>query len=344
MHALAYAAASDAAVAAARVAAARPGATDYIAGGTDMLQLLEEGVRSPEELIDINRLPYAGIGPVPDGGGGLRIGALARLAEIGDDPSVRDRYPVLAAAVLSAASPQVRNMATVGGTLLQRTRCLYFRDAATPCNKREPGSGCPAQDGRNRLNAILGGSPHCIAVQPSDTAVALVVLDAEIRIRAADGTERGVPMEELHRLPGDTPHIETVLGPGDLITAIDLPAAAAERRHASRYLKVRDRASFEWPLASCAVALRLEGDGGVAEARIAAGGVATKPWRLRAVEEVLLNHRGRPDEAAIAAAADRATDGAAPRGDNAYKVPLLRRTVARALTEALADANGDARA
>ena len=316
----AYAAAPSA-PAAIRHAAQGRGA-EFIAGGTDMLQLLQEGVRSPSELIDINRLPMTAIDVGPQG---ARLGALARMADVADDRRIREQFPVVAEALLASASPQVRNMASIGGNLLQRTRCLYFRDVATPCNRREPGTGCPALDGENRLNAILGGSPHCIATYPGDLAVALVALDAEVHVEGASG-ERTIPVERLHRLPEDAPHVETVLEPGDLITAVTIPAAAHARR--SYYLKVRDRGSFEFALASAAVALDVEG-ATIRAARVAVGGVATVPWRLRHVEEALA---GRPLEAGtLHEAARRSADGAEPRGRNAFKVALLPRTVERAL-------------
>jgi xanthine dehydrogenase YagS FAD-binding subunit len=216
-------------------------------------------------------------------------------------------------------------MATIGGNLLQRTRCLYFRDVTTACNRREPGSGCPAQDGENRINAILGGSPQCIAAYPGDLAVALTALDAEVVVSGEAG-ERVIPIARLHRLPGDTPHIETVLEPGDLITAVTIPIAEHARR--SHYLKVRDRASFAFALASAAVGLDVH-DGTIRQARVAVGGVATRPWRLRGVEDAL---SGRPlDHEVFHAAAERAADGAEPRGRNAFKVELIKRTVERAL-------------
>jgi xanthine dehydrogenase YagS FAD-binding subunit len=286
--------------------------------------LVQERVVEPDEVLDITGLPMSGITSDLDG---VRIGALTRLQDIADDPTIQARYTAVAEALAATASPQVRHLATAGGNLLQRTRCPYFRDVATPCNKREPGTGCPAQDGVNRINAILGGSEHCIAVQPSDFAVALVACDAEVVISGADG-ERTVPAEQFHRLPGDTPHIETVLDPGELITSLWLPERAGRRL--SRYLKVRDRASFEWALASCAVSLALE-NGAVSLARIAVGGVATKPWRLAAVEQALVGQALTTET--IEAAAALATDGAAPRHGNAYKVPMLRAVVRRALVE-----------
>jgi xanthine dehydrogenase YagS FAD-binding subunit len=316
----AYATAPTAPAAIAHVAGRR--GAEFIAGGTDLLQLLQERVREPAELIDINRLPLATIEVGPDG---ARLGALARMADVAARADMREQFPVVVEALLLSASAQVRNMATVGGNLLQRTRCLYFRDAATPCNRREPGTGCPAQDGENRTNAILGGSAHCIAAYPGDLAVALVALDARVHVQGTGG-ERTLPVETLHRPPGDTPHVETVLEPGDLITAIAIPASPHARR--SHYLKVRDRASFEFALASAAVALEVE-DGAIRSARVAVGGVATTPWRLRHVEAALA---GRPLEARIVReAAALAAEGAEPREHNAFKVPLLRRTLERAL-------------
>jgi xanthine dehydrogenase YagS FAD-binding subunit len=294
----------------------------FVAGGTDLLQLLQEGVEAATELVDINGIGFDGISEAVDG---IRIGAMARLADVADDPLIRERYPVVSEALLETASPQVRNMATIGGNLLQRTRCLYFRDIVTPCNKREPGTGCPAQDGQNRINAILGGSDHCIAAYPGDLAVALVAVDAEVMVAGPTG-ERTIRMEELHRLPGDTPEIETVLTPGDLITAIWIPLSAAGRR--SGYLKIRDRASFEWALASTAVSLGLDGDH-ILEARLAVGGVATKPWRLRHVEDLLVDKR--LDRELARTAGLHAAEGAAARAGNAFKIPLLSKTVERAL-------------
>jgi len=215
----AYASARSARAAITR--AAQIDGAEFIAGGTDMLQLLQERVHAPVELIDINGLPLSGIEVGPDGS---RIGALVRMAEVADDRRIQEQFPVVAQALLASASPQVRNMARIGGNLLQRTRCLYFRDVATPCNKREPGSGCPAQEGANRMNAILGGSPYCIATYPGDLAVALVALEAEVQITGIQG-QRAISLDQLHRLPGETPHTETVLEPGDLITAVQIPAS-----------------------------------------------------------------------------------------------------------------------
>jgi xanthine dehydrogenase YagS FAD-binding subunit len=297
----------------------------FIAGGTDMLQLLQESVVAPSELIDINALPLTGIEVDYDG---LRIGALTRLTDVADNPRIRAEWPLLAQSLAESASPQVRNMATVGGNLLQRTRCLYFRDASLPCNKRTPGSGCPAMDGLNRMNAIFGGSEHCIAVYPGDMAVALVALDAELIVQGPD-TQRRIAVAELHRMPGDAPHIETTLAPGEIITAIHVPPNGCA--HNSHYLKLRDRASFEWALVSVAVALAMDG-GHVQEAHIVAGGVGTKPWRLDHIEDRLLGHR--VDEQLAHAAGNAAADGAVPRAGNAFKIPLLQRAVERALLTA----------
>ncbi len=294
-----------------------------VAGGTDMLQLLREGVIEPTELIDLNGLPLAGIEP---DGEGLRIGALTRLSDVADHARVQAAFPVLARALAETASPQVRNVASVAGNLLQRTRCLYFRDVTVPCNKREPGSGCPALDGQNRMSAILGGSAHCIAAYPGDMANALVVLDAELTVRGPEG-DRRLKLDELHREPGDAPHIETTLRPGEIITAVHLPFSA----HAgnSHYLKVRDRASFEWAVVSAAAAIEVADDGAVRVARVAAGGVATKPWRLPDVERRLVGRK--LDEAVALTAAEAAPHGANLRPGTAFKATLLRRAVERVL-------------
>jgi xanthine dehydrogenase YagS FAD-binding subunit len=254
-----------------------------IAGGTDMLQLLQEDVLTPPTLVGIGALPLAGVAV---SAGGARIGAMARLAAVADDARIQQQFPLLAQALLETASPQVRNMATVGGNLLQRTRCLYFRDSTAPCNKRSPGSGCSAWDGQNRINAIFGGSPHCIAAYPGDMGVALVALDASVEVRGRHGP-RNIKLADLHVPPGDTPAIETTLRPGEIITAIQIPPN--DFAACSHYLKVRDRASFEWALVSVAVALQRDGDM-VRTARIVAGGVGTTPWRLPRVEAHLTGH------------------------------------------------------
>ena len=301
--------------------AAEPGSM-VIAGGTDLMQLLKDNVFAPTRLIDLEPLPMRGIAPSP---GGIRIGALERMSDVAAHPAVRRDWPVVAEALLASASPQVRNMATMGGNLLQRTRCGYFRDTGSACNKREPGSGCPAIRGENRMLAILGVSDRCIASHASDLAIALVALDTVLELRGPDGARR-INLGELHRLPGDTPHIETTLRPGEIIVALEIPASAAARR--SHYLKVRDRASFEFALVSAAVGLDTDG-GVIRDARVAMGGVGTKPWRLPAVEAAL---RGRPaDDATFAAAAALAPAGAVPARQNGFKVKLMQRTLFRAL-------------
>lgn len=305
--------------------AGEPG-TDFFAGGTDMMQLMKERVRNPGRVIDITALP--GLDRIEAGPDGARLGALARMSDAAAHPGVREHLPVVSEALLASASPGVRNLATLGGNLLQRTRCGYFRDVGAPCSKREPGSGCPALDGQNRNHAILGGSGHCIATYAGDLANALLVLDARLRVAGSDG-ERSLPLAELHRPPGATPHVETQLRPGELITAIEIPPSAAARR--SRYVKVRDRASFEWAITSAAVAMDLAGDGTVRDVRVAVGGVATTPWRLPRVEAAL---QGRRFTAQLCRdVSELAAEGARPHGRNAYKVELIKRTVARALEE-----------
>ncbi len=294
----------------------------FVAGGTDLLQLMKERVSAPSALVDLNALPFR---DVRVGEGGVHVGALARMSDVAAHPAVAEGYPALARALLESASPQVRNLATMGGNLLQRTRCLYFRDASTPCNKREPGTGCSALEGMNRINAILGTSEHCIAEHPSDLAVALAALDASVLTLGPAG-EREIPLADLHREPGDAPHVETVLEPGELITEIRVPASALARN--STYVKVRDRASFEWALVSAAVALDIA-DGRIRQARVAVGGVATKPWRLPRVEGALVGEA--PGTPAFERAAGLASEGAVPRGHNGFKLRLLERTVARAL-------------
>jgi xanthine dehydrogenase YagS FAD-binding subunit len=301
------------------LAAAHPAAA-FIAGGTDLLQLFKQGPAAPTLLIDISRLPLDRIEPRTDA---LRIGALARLADVAQHPDVRREWPALAQAIEASASPQVRNLATVGGNLLQRTRCGYFRSADLPCNKREPGSGCAARSGENRLHAIFGASPHCAATHASDLAVALLALEASVHLRHHESA-RTLPIAELFRLPGDTPQRDSALEAGELIVAVELPAVA--RR--SCYLKVRDRASFEFAVVSVAVALQVEDDV-IRSARLAAGGVGTVPWRLLASERALTGNRAEP--AAFEAAAAHAADGAEPLSQNGFKIELLRRAVKRAL-------------
>ena len=294
----------------------------YLAGGTSLLDLMKLEVLDPARLVDINSLPLSTIETRPDG---LRIGAMARNTEVAYAPEVVSGYPLLSQALLSGASPQLRNMATVGGNLLQRTRCPYFRDPATPCNKRKPGSGCPALEGESRALAILGVSPSCIANHPSDMCVALAALEAVVLTRGPRGA-RSIPIGELYREPGDRPDLETTLEHGELITAVHLPASPFAAR--SRYLKVRDRASYAFALVSVAAALDLQG-GVVRAARLALGGVGTKPWRALAAEAALVGKA--PGEAAYRAAAEEALRGAAPRKGNAFKVELAKRSIVRAL-------------
>ncbi|MBO0712567.1 MAG: xanthine dehydrogenase family protein subunit M, partial [Acetobacteraceae bacterium] len=267
-------------------AAFRAGAASdaaYIAGGTDLLQLMKQEVERPARLVELEGVLADGIDVRPDG---LRIGALARMADVAMHPAVRRGYPAISEALLSAASPQIRNMGTIGGNLLQRTRCNYFRDPGfAACNKRDPGSGCAAlEGGENRLLGVFGTSPSCIATHPSDLPVALTALDAEIELARAGAQNRRVAIADFYRLPGETPHIETILEPGELITAVLVPASEAAR--GSRYLKIRDRASFEFALVSCAAALVVD-NGAIRDARLALGGVAPLPWRMPAVEAAL---------------------------------------------------------
>ncbi len=295
----------------------------YIAGGTDLMQLMKDNVEAPTHLIDLEPLPLTGIRA---DGAELRLGAMARMSDVAAHPAVRGGWPVISQALEASASPQVRNMGTMGGNLLQRTRCGYFRDTGFACNKRVPGSGCPAIAGENRLLAILGGSDHCIAAHPSDLAVALVALNASVELRGTGGATRRMPVRDFHRLPGETPQDETNLAPGELIVAIVVPASPAARR--SFYLKVRDRSSFEFALVSAAVAMDVQ-DGTIADIAVAAGGVGTKPWHLPEVEMAL---RGKPPtDETLRAAAMQAGLGARPASQNGFKLPLLRNTVLRAL-------------
>ncbi|MDA4117080.1 MAG: xanthine dehydrogenase family protein subunit M [Thaumarchaeota archaeon] len=294
----------------------------YIAGGTTLIDLMREEVEQPERLIDINALPFH---DVKAEGDVLVIGALARMSEVAAHPSVARLQPMVVEALIEGASPQLRNMASIGGNLLQRVRCPYFRMLDSACNKREPGAGCAAIDGVNGGHAILGTSGHCIAAHPSDLAVALVALDAVVRVRKP-GAERTFPVEDLYRLPGDTPHVEHALLPGELIVEVRVPHGAHSKR--SRYLKVRDRSSFEFALVSVAAALNIE-SGVVCDARLAAGGVGTRPWRLRASEQALVGKAPERDVFQLAAA--QAIQGARPLPGNRYKVELLQRTIVRAL-------------
>ena len=301
--------------------------TRCLAGGTNLLDLMKGYVEQPTRLVDITRLPLGGIEALPDGG--LRIGALVSNSDLANARIVRERYPLLAQALVSGASPQLRNMASVGGNLLQRTRCHYFTDVGfDACNKRRPGSGCAAREGANRIHAILGASDACIAVHPSDMCVALAALDAIVEAKSRTGVRR-IPMREFHRLPGTTPERDTELRRDELITAVILPPSPFAQH--SHYLKVRDRASYEFALVSVAAALDMDG-GRVRDARIALGGVAHRPWRASGAEQALT---GRAlDDAALDLAATAATAGARAYRDNAFKVPLARRAVVRALREA----------
>ncbi|MGI6853715.1 FAD binding domain-containing protein [Mesorhizobium sp. 1B3] len=299
---------------------------EYIAGGTDMVQLLQENVRRPDRLVSLAGLLDNRIEAGPQG---LRLGAAATMAEVAAHPGVIEHFPVVSESLLNSASPQVRNQATMGGNLLQRTRCPYFRDVGyAACNKRAPDSGCAAMDGENRWHAVLGTSENCIAVHPSDLAVALVALDASIEIQDAGG-EHSVPLADLHRLPGNTPHIETILQAGEVITAITVPASPAARR--SHYLKVRDRASFEFAVVSAAVVLDMDGDR-IRQARIALGGVAPKPWRVPDVEAALAGVSLDPAELRPAAA--RVAEGAQGRGHNDFKIELMQRAIVLAVETA----------
>lgn len=295
----------------------------YIAGGTNLVDLMKCGVADPARLVDIGNLPLGGIGPDGDT---LRIGALVRNSDLAAHPVVSERLPVLAQALLAGASPQLRNLATLGGNLMQRTRCGYFRDPSMPCNKRLPESGCAALDGDHRGHAVLGTSERCIATHPSDLAVALLALGARVRIDGPGGP-RVEPIDTFHLPPGDTPERETTLAHGELITGVEVPLTALGAH--SYYLKVRERASFAFAMCSVAVALDVREDT-VHDARIVLGGVATTPWRAGAAETALIG--APPSTAAFARAGEAATEGARPLRDNGYKVELIRRVVARALT------------
>jgi xanthine dehydrogenase YagS FAD-binding subunit len=301
----------------------------FLAGGTNLIDLMKQHVESPTQLVDITRVDLAKIEELPDGG--LRLGALARNADTADHPLVRQRYPLLAQAILAGASPQLRNMATNGGNLLQRTRCYYFYDPAyTQCNKREPGSGCAAIEGFNRIHAILGASSACIATHPSDMCVALAALAAKVRVRSTRG-ERIIPLSDFHRLPGSTPNIDTNLRRDELILSLDLPKDSYADH--SAYVKVRDRASYAFALVSAAAALDLEGTT-IRSARLALGGVAHKPWRSDSAESLLA---GKPAiEASYRAAAEEAVKDSTPHQHNAFKVELAKRTIVRAFMLAAA--------
>jgi len=320
-----YVAAPDVATAVREI---RPGAK-FLGGGTNLVDLMREGIEAPDTVIDISGLPLTGVEELPDGG--LRIGALVRNSDLAAHPVVRSRYPVLAQAVLMGASGQLRNMATVGGNLLQRTRCPYFYDGTLPCNKREPGSGCAAIGGFNRMHAILGTSESCIATHPSDMCVALAALDATVEVESVRGTRR-IPLSGFHRLPGDTPHVETTLEPDELVTAVELPADPVAAL--SRYRKVRDRASYAFALVSVAAALRVH-DGRVEAVRLALGGVAAKPWRAVEAERVLTGAPATEEE--FRRAADAELGQAVPQSQNGFKIELAKRTITATLRRLAAE-------
>ncbi len=295
----------------------------FLAGGTTLLDLMKLNVETPAQLLDINRLPFDKIESTPDGG--LKIGATVRNSDLAHHPVVKRDYPVLSQAILAGASAQLRNMATTAGNLLQRTRCMYFRDTAMPCNKREPGTGCPAIMGSNHSLAVLGTSEHCIATNPSDMCVAMAALEATIHVQGSKDA-RVIPMGDFHILPGNTPHRETVLEPGDLITHVTLPLPVAGSKQ--YYLKLRDRASYEFALASAAVVITIAG-GKVTRARIALGGVGTKPWRSPEAEAALVDQA--PDEANFRKAAEAALRDAKPQSENGFKIELAKRCLTHAL-------------
>jgi xanthine dehydrogenase YagS FAD-binding subunit len=299
----------------------------FLAGGTNLVDLMKNGLEKPAVLIDLNRVPLTAIEPLPQGG--LRLGAMARNSDTANHPAVRQHYPLLTQAILSGASPQLRNLASNGGNLLQRTRCPYFMDTGFPqCNKRAPGTGCGAIDGLNRTQAIFGASDRCIAVHPSDMCVALTALEATIRVQSRSG-ERQIPIADFHRLPGSTPEIDTNLKPDELILSIDLPQSPYAGH--SHYLKVRDRASYEFALVSVAAGLELD-SGAIRSARLVLGGVAHKPWRVTAAEQMLIGKP--PGPALFSAVGQEAIAGAQPHSQNSFKVDLVRRAVSRALAEA----------
>jgi xanthine dehydrogenase YagS FAD-binding subunit len=322
-----YVRAADVAEAAREAAAP---AARIIAGGTNLVDLMKYNVERPGRLVDINRLP--GLRSIEEtADGGLRVGALVTNTELAYDPRVQQRYPVLSSAILAGATAQLRNAATTAGNLLQRTRCYYFYDVGTPCNKREPGTGCPAISGVNRIHAILGTSEHCIATHPSDMCVAMAALEAVVRVSGPRG-ERAVPFAEFHRLPGDTPERDTNLERGEVVTSVELPARGFAAHHT--YLKLRDRTSYAFALVSVAAGMEVDGGGRIAEARFALGGVAHKPWRDPEAEAML---RGQaPDRAVFERAAGHVLRGAKGYGHNTFKIELARRAIVRALEQAAA--------
>ena len=319
--------AAGAVAAAAKTRTAQQGANvRFIAGGTTLVDLMKLNVETPAQLVDINRLPLDKIESMPNGG--LKIGATVRNSDLANDATVKRDYSVLSQAILAGASVQLRNMATTAGNLLQRTRCVYFRDPAMPCNKREPGSGCPAITGHNRMLAVLGTSDHCIATNPSDMCVAMAALEATIHIQGQKGS-RVVPLADFHLLPGSTPDRETVLEPGDLITHVELPPPKSGSKQFC--LKLRDRASYEFALASAAVVLEIA-NGNVTSARIALGGVGTKPWRSPEAESALVGQRA--ETANFRKAAEAAMRDAKPQSENGFKIELAKRCLTHALETA----------
>ncbi|MDH2425443.1 xanthine dehydrogenase family protein subunit M [Sphaerisporangium sp. TRM90804] len=327
MKTFSYVRATDVATAVGAIAS-EPNAK-FIGGGTNLVDLMRERVESPDTVVDISALPLTEVEELP--GGGVRVGALTRNSHLAAHPLIRARYPVLSQAILTGASAQLRNMATVGGNLLQRTRCPYFYDDTAACNKREPGAGCDAIGGFTRGHAVLGASEACIATHPSDMCVALAALDATVEVRSVRGTRR-VPVDGFHLLPGATPHIETVMAADELVTAVELPASPLAAN--SRYRKVRDRASYAFALVSVAAALEVTG-GAVAGVRLALGGVAAKPWRAREAERVLLGAPATEESFRRAAEAELAPAAAQPH--NAFKIELARRTITATLRRLLTD-------
>jgi xanthine dehydrogenase YagS FAD-binding subunit len=305
------------------VSIATPGGAKFVAGGTTLVDLMKLDVERPKMLVDINGLPLDKI--ELEGSGGLKIGAMVRNSDLAHDEKVRRTYPVLSEALLSGASPQLRNMATTGGNLLQRTRCFYFRDINYACNKRQPGSGCSAMDGYNRIHAVLGTSPQCIATHPSDMCVAMMALDATIFVTGPKGN-RSIPITKFYLLPGSTPDRENVLAPGEIITHVTLPGPGKNAK--SHYLKRRDRASYEFALASAAVIVELEGRK-IRKAQVAMGGVGTIPWRSPEAEHALSG--AEANERTFRKAAEAALHGAKGRKDNGFKIELAKRTLVRAL-------------
>ncbi|HZZ29139.1 MAG TPA: xanthine dehydrogenase family protein subunit M [Pirellulales bacterium] len=320
---------ADAATAIATAAKARTAQQDaevrFIAGGTTLVDLMKLNVETPAQVVDINRLPLDKIETLP--AGGLKIGATVRNSDLANDAMVKRDYSVLSQAILAGASAQLRNMATTAGNLLQRTRCVYFRDPAMPCNKRVPGSGCPAITGHNRMLAVLGTSEHCIATNPSDMCVAMAALEAIVHMQGPQGA-RAIPFADFHLLPGETPHRETVLEPGDLITHVELPPRSSSKQH---YLKLRDRASYEFALASAAIVLEIA-DGKVGWVRIALGGVGTKPWRSPEAEAALIGQSATSDN--FRKAAEAALKNARPQSENKFKIELAKRCLIHAIQTA----------